>query len=145
MQKCHLLKLLQESGKGGVKKGWGGEFMHDIFDTFNNPCQCHNVPTPITTIQGNWHSWTFLKGGFKFFRIYFWFLLYYLFIYLFLLLFWMGGIVAFTKFLKMYQIYHTLIQPLHHSPLSSFSPILGIVSAGIIFAFISMYTQYLGC
>jgi hypothetical protein len=28
-------------------------------------------------------------------------------IYLFLLLCWMGGILAFTKLLKMYQVYHT--------------------------------------
>jgi hypothetical protein len=87
----------------------------------------------------------FWKGDLNFSEFIFGFyFISYLFIYFYCCSGW-GGIVAFTKFLKMYQIYHTLIQPLHHSPLSSFSPILGIVSAGIIFAFISMYTQYLGC
>jgi hypothetical protein len=54
-----------------------------------------------------------------------------------------GGkyIVQFTKLLKMYQIYHTWIQQLHHSPLSSSSPIPGRGSAGITFTIISMYTQ----
>jgi hypothetical protein len=42
----------------------------------------------------------------------------------------------------MYQIYHTWIQPLHHSPLSPY-PIPGIVSTGLIFPFTYMCTQYL--
>jgi hypothetical protein len=34
MQKCYLLKLLQELGEGGIKvNGGGGEFMYDTFDT----------------------------------------------------------------------------------------------------------------
>jgi hypothetical protein len=47
------------------------------------------------------------------------------------------------KFLKMYQIYHIWIHPLYHSPLSYHSPIPGIVSTGIIFAFTYMYTHFL--
>jgi hypothetical protein len=34
-----------------------------------------------------------------------------------------GYMVAFTKVLKIYQIHHTWIQPLHHSPSSSLSPL----------------------
>jgi hypothetical protein len=48
---------------------------------------------------------------------------FYLFIYL-LLLCWVGYIVAFTKVLRIYQIYHTWIYLLHHSPLSSPTPFL---------------------
>jgi hypothetical protein len=33
------------------------------------------------------------------------------------LLCWVEYIVAFTKVFAMYQLYHTCIQPLHHSPL----------------------------
>jgi hypothetical protein len=50
-------------------------------------------------------------------------------------------IVAFTKVLTMYHIYHTWIHHLHCSPLSA--PIPGIVSMGIIFAFTYMCTHYL--
>jgi hypothetical protein len=46
-----------------------------------------------------------------------------------------GYIVAFTKVLTIYQIYHTWIHPLYHSP--------GVVSTDIIFLFAYMCTQYL--
>jgi hypothetical protein len=49
-------------------------------------------------------------------------------------------IVAFTKVLT---IYHTWIQPLHHSPLFPCSPISGMVSTSIIFQFTYICTQYL--
>jgi hypothetical protein len=51
--------------------------------------------------------------------------------------------VTFTKVLTIYQIYHTWIHPLHHSPSSPPAPIPWIVSIGIIFLFICMCTQYL--
>jgi hypothetical protein len=54
-----------------------------------------------------------------------------------------GYTVAFTKVLTVYQIYHTWIYLLHHSPLSPFPTIPGIVSKGIIFPFIYICTQYL--
>jgi hypothetical protein len=54
-----------------------------------------------------------------------------------------GYIVAFTKVLKIYQIYHIWIHPLHYSPLPSPPAIPGIVQTGIIFPFIYMCTQYL--
>jgi hypothetical protein len=54
-----------------------------------------------------------------------------------------GYIVASTKVLIICQIYHTWIYPLHHSPLSLPTPILGIVSTGLIFPFTYIYTQYL--
>jgi hypothetical protein len=44
-----------------------------------------------------------------------------------------GYIVAFTKVLTIYQIYHNWIHPLHNSPLSPSPPIPGIVSTVIIF------------
>jgi hypothetical protein len=44
-----------------------------------------------------------------------------------------GYIVAFTEVLKIYQIYHIWIHPLHHSPSSPPTPISGIVSTGLIF------------
>jgi hypothetical protein len=38
MQKRYLLKLLQESGGGGMKEnGRTGEFKYDIFDTLKKP------------------------------------------------------------------------------------------------------------
>jgi hypothetical protein len=43
--------------------------------------------------------------------------------------------MAFTKFLTIYQKYHTGIHPLHHSPLSSLPPILEIVSTVSFFHF----------
>jgi hypothetical protein len=46
----------------------------------------------------------------------------------FLLLLCWGYIVAFTKVITIYQIYHTWIHPLHHFPLFSPPPIPGIVS-----------------
>jgi hypothetical protein len=52
-----------------------------------------------------------------------------------------GYIVAFTKVLTMYQIYHTWIHPFYSSPLSP--PIPGIVSTGINFAFMDMCTHIL--
>jgi hypothetical protein len=52
-----------------------------------------------------------------------------------------GYIVVFTKVL--YQIYSTWIYPFHHLPLSSPSPVLGIVSTGVIFLFMYMCTQCL--
>jgi hypothetical protein len=51
-------------------------------------------------------------------------------------------IVALKKTLTMYQIYHTWIHPLLHSPLFLI-PIPGIASTDIIFTFIYMCTQYL--
>jgi hypothetical protein len=54
-----------------------------------------------------------------------------------------GHIVAFTKVLKIYQIYHTWIHPSHHSPLSPSPTIPGVLSTDIIFLFTYMYTQYL--
>jgi hypothetical protein len=33
MQKWYLLKLLQESGEGGIKNSRVDEFMYDTFDT----------------------------------------------------------------------------------------------------------------
>jgi hypothetical protein len=56
-----------------------------------------------------------------------------------------GYIVAFTKVPKIYQIYHTWIHPLHHSPLSYHPLIPGIVSTGFIFPFTYMWTYYLYC
>jgi hypothetical protein len=58
-----------------------------------------------------------------------------------LLLCWVGYIMAFTKFLTTFQIYHTLFHPLHHSTLPH--PILGTVSTCVIFPFTYMCTQYL--
>jgi hypothetical protein len=50
-----------------------------------------------------------------------------------------GYIVTFTKVLA---IYHSWINPLHHSPLSSF-PMPGIVSVGLIFSiYIYVYTVF---
>jgi hypothetical protein len=43
-----------------------------------------------------------------------------------------GYVVAFTKVLTIYQIYHTWIHPLYHSPLYPHALIPGIVSTGII-------------
>jgi hypothetical protein len=51
-------------------------------------------------------------------------------------------IVAFTKVLTIYKIYHTWIHPLHHSLLPP-SPVSGTVSTGIIFPFVHMCTQHL--
>jgi hypothetical protein len=51
--------------------------------------------------------------------------------------------MAFTKVLTIYQIYHIGIHPLHNSPLFPPSPIPGMVSTGIIFAFTYMYTYFL--
>jgi hypothetical protein len=51
-----------------------------------------------------------------------------------------GYIMPLIKVLIIYQIYHTWIHPLHHSPLS---PILGTVPTGIIFPFTNRLTQYL--
>jgi hypothetical protein len=53
--------------------------------------------------------------------------------------------VAFTKVLTMYQIYHTLIHPVHCSPLSLPPWIPETVSAGISFAFTYTCTHYLQC
>jgi hypothetical protein len=50
-------------------------------------------------------------------------------------------VVALIKVLTIYQIYHTCIHPLHHSPLST--PIPGTVSTDIIFVSTYMCTQYL--
>jgi hypothetical protein len=47
-----------------------------------------------------------------------WWLWWSVFLLLFSLLNWVGYIVAFTNILTICQIYHTSIQPLHHSPLS---------------------------
>jgi hypothetical protein len=52
-----------------------------------------------------------------------------------------GHIVALTQVLTMYQMYHTWVHPLHCSPLPSPTPILGVVSAGIIFAFTYLCTH----
>jgi hypothetical protein len=53
----------------------------------------------------------------------------------------MGGVhCVFTEVLTIYQIYHTWIHSLPHSPLS-FPPIPGIVSTGLIFPFIYVCTQ----
>jgi hypothetical protein len=52
-----------------------------------------------------------------------------------------GYIVAFTKVLAMYQIYHTWIHPLHLSPSSP--PISGTVSTGISFCiYAHVYTLF---
>jgi hypothetical protein len=56
-----------------------------------------------------------------------------------------GYIVAFTKVLTLYQIYHTLIHPLHHSPLTSTPLIPEIASTGLTFPFTYMCTQYFLC
>jgi hypothetical protein len=48
-----------------------------------------------------------------------------------------GYIVAFTKVLTIYQIYHTWIHPFHLSP-----PIPRVVSTDTIFSFTHMCTQY---
>jgi hypothetical protein len=51
MQKWFLLKLVLESGEGGMKEnGRGGEFMIYLMHC-NNLCKCHIVPPPITTIK----------------------------------------------------------------------------------------------
>jgi hypothetical protein len=52
-------------------------------------------------------------------------------------------IVAFAEVYTIYQIYHTRIHPLNHSPLFLSPPIPGIVSIGLIFLFTYMYAQYL--
>jgi hypothetical protein len=49
------------------------------------------------------------------------------------LLCWVGYIVAFTKVLRIYQLYHTWIHPFHHSPLFSSPLIPEILSTGIFF------------
>jgi hypothetical protein len=54
-----------------------------------------------------------------------------------------GYIVAFTKVLTVYQIYHAQVHSLHLSPLLFPPPIPGMVSAGIIFAFTYICTQFL--
>jgi hypothetical protein len=54
-----------------------------------------------------------------------------------------GYIVAFTKVLTVYSIYHTWIHHLHHSPLSFLDPIAGTISTDTIFPFTHMFTQYL--
>jgi hypothetical protein len=54
-----------------------------------------------------------------------------------------GYIVAFTKNLTIYQIYHSVSHPLHHFPLAPPTSNHGIVSIGIICTFTYMCTQYL--
>jgi hypothetical protein len=54
---------------------------------------------------------------------------------------WWGYIVAFTKVLTMYQLYHTWIHHFHHSPSSPF-PIHGIVTI-VIIAFTYRCTHFL--
>jgi hypothetical protein len=56
-------------------------------------------------------------------------------------LFW-GYIVAFTKLLTIYQIYHSWSHPIHCSPLFHPAPIPGIVSVNVIFTCTYMCTQY---
>jgi hypothetical protein len=68
--------------------------------------------------------------------------LYYLFFSIFYCFVGWGYIVAFAKVLKIYQIYHIWIYLLPWSPLSSL-PIPKIVSAGTIFAFTYICTQFL--
>jgi hypothetical protein len=63
-----------------------------------------------------------------------------LFLNFFLLLCWKGYKVAFTNVLRMYQIYHTWIQPLQHSLLSP-TP-TNSWNTGATFTFIYMYIQY---
>jgi hypothetical protein len=60
-------------------------------------------------------------------------------VFFFLLLYW-GYIVAFTKVLTIYQLHHTGIYPLHYSPFPTCT-IPGIVSTGLIFPIINMYTM----
>jgi hypothetical protein len=60
-----------------------------------------------------------------------------------LLLWCIGYIVAFPQVLTVYPIYHTWIHLLNHSPSSPFPEIPGVVSIGIIFAFIYMCTYFL--
>jgi hypothetical protein len=54
-----------------------------------------------------------------------------------------GYIVAFIRVLIIYQIFHTWIHSLQHSPLFPSPPIWEIVSAGIFFLFTFMCAQYL--
>jgi hypothetical protein len=54
-----------------------------------------------------------------------------------------GYIVAFTKVLTMYQLFHTWIHPFLHSGVSPTPPIHGTVSTGTIFAFTCMCTHIL--
>jgi hypothetical protein len=110
------------------------------FHAIGSSCHlCHTKLTtsPISIIKG--FSWSNTSTYILFYL----FVLLYLFFLFFLLLCWVEVHWAFTKVLTIYQIYHTWIHSLHHSPVSPPPPSPGTVSAGIIFSFTYMYTQYL--
>jgi hypothetical protein len=69
--------------------------------------------------------------------------LFFLFTYFFYCCSGWGYIVAFTKDITMYQLYHTWVHLLHYFPLYLTLPIPGIVSTGSIFPITYMCAQYL--
>jgi hypothetical protein len=60
----------------------------------------------------------------------------------FLLLLCCGYIVAFTKALRIYQMYHIWIHPLHHSPLSLLPPFLDSFNKTHFSIYIHVYTIF---